>query len=219
VPRRRLRSRPSVSLMTPYAPRRFKGPVGSPRLLQSSPLSRPLRARAPTGSDAFAAAPYCGGSYLTPAKWQNTRRLVLAKASHTRPNRWGRLAPLRGVRLQGCGFHKRVGPSVPFKRQELAYGSKPCFAITLRRVRYWRAARVVPVTAIGPASKFRPDRWRRLLRPPLAGHAPCFIGPPALWKSAPDYRRLTATRPSVSLLTPQAQRSASSVTCASMRNF
>ena len=70
MPRRRLRSRPSVSLMTPYAPRRFKGPVGSPRLLQSSPLSRPLRARAPTGSDAFAAAPYCGGSYLTPAKWQ-----------------------------------------------------------------------------------------------------------------------------------------------------
>ena len=39
-------------------------------MFQSSPLSRPLRARAPTGSDAFAAAPYCGGSYLTPAKWQ-----------------------------------------------------------------------------------------------------------------------------------------------------
>jgi hypothetical protein len=95
-----------------------------------------------------------------PRKMANVRRLVLAKASHTRPNRRGRLAPLRGVRLQGCGFHKRVGPPVPFKRQELAYGSKPPSAVW-----YWRAARVVPVTAIGPASKFRPDRCRRLLRP------------------------------------------------------
>jgi hypothetical protein len=59
---------------------------------------------------------------------------------------------------------------------------------------YWRAARAVPVTAIGPASKFRPDRCRRLLRPPLAGHDPCFIGPPALQKSAPDYRRLHPLR-------------------------
>jgi hypothetical protein len=32
--------------------------------------------------------------------------------------------------------------------------------------------------------------------PAKAGHAPCFIGPPALQKSAPDYRRLPATRPS-----------------------
>ena len=32
--------------------------------------------------------------------------------------------------------------------------------------------------------------------PAKAGHAPCFIGPPALQKSAPEYRRLPATRPS-----------------------
>ena len=30
VPRRGFASRPSVSLLTPYGPRRFKGPVGSP---------------------------------------------------------------------------------------------------------------------------------------------------------------------------------------------
>ena len=47
-----------------------KGRSARRLLFQSSPLSRPLRARDPTGSDAFAAAPYCGGSYLTPAKWQ-----------------------------------------------------------------------------------------------------------------------------------------------------
>ncbi len=55
--------------------------------------------------------------------------------------------------------------------------------------------------------------------PAKAGHAPCFIGPPALQKSAPEYRRLPATRPPVSLWTPQSRLRASSVTCASMRSF
>ena len=220
MPRRRLRSRPSVSLLTPYAHRRFKGPVGSPLIVSILTLAASASRSRPHRIGRFRRRAILRRFVPHPrkiAKYAAARaRKSLAHASEP-------VGPSRpaygGVRLQGCGFHKRVGPSVPFKRQELAYGSKPCFAITLRRVRYWRAARVVPVTAIGPASKFRPDRWRRLLRPPLAGHAPCFIGPPALWKSAPDYRRLTATRPSVSLLTPQAQRSASSVTCASMRNF
>jgi len=61
-----LRSRVNT-LLTPGA---SKGRSARRLLFQSSPLSRPLRARDPAGSDAFAAAPYCGGSYLTPAKWQ-----------------------------------------------------------------------------------------------------------------------------------------------------
>ena len=48
-----------------------------------------------------------------------------------------------------------------------------------------RAARGVPVAVIGPGSKFRPDRCRRLLRPASTReHVPCFGGPPALQKSA-----------------------------------
>ena len=44
---------------------------------------------------------------------------------------------------------------------------------------------IVPVAVIGPGSKFRPDRCRRLLRPASTReHAPCFSGPPALPKSA-----------------------------------
>ena len=183
--------------MTPYAHRRFKGPVGSPLIVSILTLESSASRSRPHRIGRFRRRAILRRFVPHPRKMANMRRLVLAKASHTRPNRRGRLAPLRGVRLQGCGFHKRVVPSVPFKRQELVppgRDSKPCFAITLRRVRYWRAARVVPVTAIGPGSKFRPDRCRRLLRPPLAGHAPCFIGPPALQKSAPDYRRLHPLR-------------------------
>ena len=150
-----------------------------------------------------------------PRKMANVRRLVLAKASHTRPNRRGRLAPPTAGSASRVAVSTNASPVRPFQaprtrlRLEAAFGG-----------RYWRAARVVPVTAIGPASKFRPDRWRRLLRPPLAGHAPCFIGPPALIEERAGLPALdSATRPSVSLLTPQAQLRASSVTCASMRNF
>ena len=184
-------------------------------MFQSSPLSRPLRARAPTGSDAFAAAPYCGGSYLTPAKWQMCGGSCSQKP-RTRVRTGGAVSPrLRRGPPPGLRFPQTRRSVRPFQaprtrlRLEAAFGG-----------RYWRAARVVPVTAIGPASKFRPDRWRRLLRPPLAGHAPCFIGPPALIEERAGLPALdSATRPSVSLLTPQAQLRASSVTCASMRNF
>ena len=195
VPRRGFASRPSVFSWTPYGPGRFKGPFGSPLI-------------APTFTHGASA------SRSRPHRIMSFRRRAILRRFVPHPRKMAKYAAARarkslahasepagpsrpaygGVRLQGCGFHKRVGPSVPFKRQELAYGSKPCFAITLRRVRYWRAARAVPVTAIGPGSKFRPDRCRRLLRPPLAGHAPCFIGPPALWKSAPDFRRLHPLR-------------------------
>ena len=189
VPRRGFAPLPSVSLLTPYGPGRFKGTVVSPLIVPTSPMNRPLRARAPTGSCAFAAAPYCGGSYLTPAKWQNTRRLVFAKASHPHTNRRGRLVPPEAASASWVQFPQTRRSVRPFQaprtrlRLEAAFGG-----------RYWRAARAVPGTAIGPASKFRPDRCRRLLRPPLAGHAPCFIGPPALQKSAPEYRRLHPLR-------------------------
>jgi hypothetical protein len=95
-----------------------------------------------------------------PRKMANMRRLVLAKASHPRPNRWGRLVPPRRHPPSVFRFPQTRRPPVPFKRQELAYGSKPPYG-----GRYWRAARCVPGTVIGPGSKFRPDRCRRLLRP------------------------------------------------------
>ncbi len=119
MPRRRLRSRPSVSLMTPYAHRRFKGPVGSTLIVPILTLESSASRSRPHRIGRFRRRAILRRFVPHPRKMANVRRLVLAKASHTRPNRWGRLAPLRGVRLQGCGFHKRFGPSVPFKRQEL----------------------------------------------------------------------------------------------------
>ena len=98
-------------------------------MLQSSPWSRPLRARAPTGSDAFAAAPYCGGSYLTPAKWQMCGGSCSQKP-RTRVRTGGAVSPrLRRGPPPGLRFPQTRRPSVPFKRQELAYGSKPPSAV------------------------------------------------------------------------------------------
>ena len=129
----------------------------------------------------------------------NVRRLVLAKASHTRPNRRGRLAPptAGSASRVAVSTNASVRPSLSSARRK----NSPTARSPASRLRFAGSGTGgpqgdVPVTAIGPASKFRPDRCRRLLRPPLAGHAPCFIGPPALQKSAPDYRRLPATRPS-----------------------
>ncbi|MEI6514361.1 MAG: hypothetical protein WCO77_00155, partial [bacterium] len=65
----------------------------------------------------------------------NTRRLVLAKASHPLTNRRGRLVPPRRHPPHGLSFHKRVDPPVPFKHlNTLAFGSK-----RLRRWK-WRTA-------------------------------------------------------------------------------
>ena len=94
-----------------------------------------------------------------PRKMAKPRRLVLAKASHPRTNRRGRLVPLRGIRIR-VQFPQTRRSARPFQaprtrlRLEAAYGGRCC-----------RAARCVPGTAIGPGSKFRPDRCRRLLRP------------------------------------------------------
>ena len=71
VPRRQLRYAASgLSIDTLWTQGASKGRSDRRLLFQLSPMKRPLRARDPNGSCAFAVAPYCGGSYLTPAKWQ-----------------------------------------------------------------------------------------------------------------------------------------------------
>jgi hypothetical protein len=128
VPRQGYASRPSVSLLTPYGPRRFKGPFGSPLFAPTLTLRRPLRARAPTGSDAFVAAPYCGGSYLTPAKWQMCGGSCSQKHSHTRPNRRGRLVPPTAGSATRVAVSTNASPVRPFQaprtrlRLEAAFG-------------------------------------------------------------------------------------------------
>jgi hypothetical protein len=170
VPRQGYASRPSVSLLTPYGPRRFKGPFGSPLFAPTLTLRRPLRARAPTGSDAFAAAPYCGGSYLTPAKWQMCGGSCSQKP-RTRVRTGGAVSCRRGgIRHQCSGFHKRVArPLRPAAAGSLSSAKNSSGSSRPRspasRDWYWRAARCALGTAIGPGSKFRPDRCRRLLRP------------------------------------------------------
>ncbi len=103
--------------------------------------------------------PYHGGSFLTPAKWQNARRL---SATHPRPNRRARLVPPVAASATSVQFPQQRQSVRPFQapREELAYGSEPPSAVW-----YWRAARFAPATAIGPGSKFRPDRCRRLITP------------------------------------------------------
>ena len=165
VPRQGFASRPSVSLLTPYCPRRFKGPFGSPLIVPTFTHEASASRSRPQRIVRFRRRAILRRFVPHPRKMANTRRLVLAKASHPRTNRRGRLVPPEAGSAPWVQFPQTCRPPVPFKRQELAYGSKPCFAITLRRVRCCRAARCVPVTAIGPGSKFRPDRCRRLLRP------------------------------------------------------
>ena len=93
MPRRRLRSRPSVSLMTPYAHRRFKGPVGSPLIVSILTLTASASRSRPRRIVRFRRRAILRRFVPHPRKMANVRRLVLAKASHTRPNRRGRLAP------------------------------------------------------------------------------------------------------------------------------
>ena len=156
-----------LSIDTLWTPGASKGRSARRLLFQSSPLRRPLRARDPTGSDAFAVAPYRGGSYLTPAKWQICDGSCSQKP-RTRTRTGGAdSSSLRRDPPHGFSFHKRVDPPVPFKRQERTRSAVAALGVPHSRDWYWRAARGGPVTAIGPGSKFRPDRCRHLSRPLL----------------------------------------------------
>ena len=147
VPRRGFASRPSVFLGTPYGPGRFKGPFGSPLIVPtfthvaSASRSRPHRIVS------FRRRAILRRFVPHPRKMANMRRLVLAKASHTRPNRRGRLVPPEAASAFRVPVSTNASPVRPFQapeertrlRLEAAYGG-----------RYWRAARGMPVTAIGP---------------------------------------------------------------------
>ena len=146
--------------MTPYAHRRFKGPVGSPLIVSILTLESSASRSRPHRIGRFRRRAILRRFVPHPRKMANVRRLVLAKASHPHTNRRGRLAPPAAGSAFRVPVSTNASPVRPFQaprtrlRLEAAYGG-----------RYWRAARVVPVTAIGPVSKYRPDRWRRLLRP------------------------------------------------------
>ena len=160
VPRRGFASRPSVSLLTPYGPGRFKGPVGSPLIASTLTLEASASRSRPHRIVCFRRRAILRRFVPHPRKMANVRRLVLAKASHPHTNRRGRLAPPTAGSAFRVPVSTNASPVRPFQaprtrlRLEAAFGG-----------RCWRAARVVPGTAIGPGSKFRPDRCRHLLRP------------------------------------------------------
>ena len=79
--------------MTPYAHRRFKGPVGSPLIVPILTLESSASRSRPHRIGRFRRRAILRRFVPHPRKMANVRRLVLAKASHTRPNRRGRLAP------------------------------------------------------------------------------------------------------------------------------
>jgi hypothetical protein len=151
-------------------------------------MKRPLRARDPNGSCAFAVAPYCGGSYLTPAKWQ-----MCGGSCSQKPRTRSRTVGVDSSRRRrdpphGFSFHKRVArPSLssaknsPTARSRLRRSVLAGRKVRARH-RHRSGLKIPPRPLSAPAT------------PAKAGHAPCFIGPPALQKSAPEYRCLTATR-------------------------
>ena len=93
-----------------------------------------------------------------------------------------------GVRLQGSGFHKRVAhPSLSSAKNSPTARSRLRRSVLAGRKgrarhRHRSGLKIPPRPLSAPAS------------PAKAGHVPCFIGPPALQKSAPDYRRLHPLR-------------------------
>ena len=160
VPRRGFAPRPSVFLWTPYGLGRFKGPVGSPLIASTLTLEASASRSRPHRIVCFRRRAILRRFVPHPRKMANVRRLVLAKASHPHTNRRGRLAPPTAGSAFRVPVSTNASPVRPFQaprtrlRLEAAFGG-----------RCWRAARVVPGTAIGPGSKFRPDRCRHLLRP------------------------------------------------------
>ena len=162
-----------------------KGRSARRLLFQSSPLRRPLRARAPTGSDAFAAAPYCGGSYLTPAKWQMCGGSCSQKP-RTRVRTGGAVSP----RYAGSASRVAVSTNASVRPSLSSAKNSPTARSRLRRF-----GTGGPQGACQSPPSVRPQnsgptavgacyarRWRGT---PLASLARQPFG-----KSAPEYRRL-----------------------------
>jgi hypothetical protein len=172
-----------LSIDTLWTQGASKGRSDRRLLFQLSPMKRPLRARDPSGSCAFAVAPYCGGSYLTPAKWQ-IRDGSCSQKPRTRSRTVGVVSSRRRRDPpHGFSFHKRVArPSLSSaKNSPTARSRLRRSVLSGRKVRArhrHRSGLKIPARPLSaPAT------------PAKAGHAPCFIGPPALQKSAPEYRR------------------------------
>jgi hypothetical protein len=93
VPRRGFASRPSVFPRTPYGPRRLKGPFGSPLIVPTFTHESSASRSRPHRIVSFRRRAILRRFVPHPRKMAKSRRLVLAKASHTLTNRRGRLVP------------------------------------------------------------------------------------------------------------------------------
>ena len=215
VPRRGFAPRPSVSLMTLYGPGRFKGPVGSPLIVPILTLESSASRSRPHRIGRFRRRAILRRFVPHPRKMANVRRLVLAKASHTRPNRRGRLAPPTA----GSASRVAVSTNASVRPSLSSAKNSPTARSRLRRF-----------GTGGPQGSCQsPPSVRAQNSAPTAGGA-CYArrwrGTPLASLARQPYGRArrgtgacTATRPSVCLLTQQTRLRASSVTCASMRNF
>ena len=120
VPRQGVAPRPSVFLLTPYAPGRFKGPVGSPlfapplTLEASASRSRPHRIvcfRRRAILRRFVPHPRKMAKYAA----ARVRKSLTPAHEPAGPSR----AAGGGIRLHGSGFHKRVArPSLSSARRK-----------------------------------------------------------------------------------------------------
>ena len=201
--------------MTPYARRRFKGPVGSPLIVPILTLESSASRSRPRRIGRFRRRTILRRFVPHPRKMANMRRLVLAKASHTRPNRWGRLAPPTA----GSASRVAVSTNASVRPSLSSAKNSPTARSRLRRS--------VLAGRKGRASHRHRSGLKIPARPLAAPASPAVGGARPLlhWPASPSEERAglpalaSATRPSVFLLTPQSPLRASSVTCASMRNF
>jgi hypothetical protein len=140
--------------------RRFKGPAEprcSPRLHHGG---GPQALRGPGGHARFRRR---GHNAVVPTSPPRHGQVAPSDARKRAPRATppGPLVPPKRhpVRHAAGSFH-----TVAHRALSSASIHSPAGSKRLRRWK-WRAATVAPVTAIGPASKFRPDRCRQLSRP------------------------------------------------------
>ena len=147
-----------ASPFTPQSRRRFKGPAGSPPFVPTRPRRRPLRASRPRRIARNRRCRHRMAVRSSPPRHGSNRTgsyIAHEPAGTTR-------AAYGGIRHPGLGFPQRRQSVRPFQapKERTRLRLEAPTAKVLAGL-----ARVAPVTAIGPGSKFRPARCRRLSRP------------------------------------------------------
>jgi len=108
----------SISGQHPSHPGRFKGPVGSPLIAPTFALEAAASRSRPRRIGCFRRRAILRRFVPHPRKMANMRRLVLAKASHTRPNRRGRLVPPTAASASSVQVSTNASPVRPFQAPE-----------------------------------------------------------------------------------------------------